>query len=32
MWDIIISLIYHRSCERHLAEMRKHRLGLATTA
>jgi hypothetical protein len=29
MWDIIIGLFYHRSCRKHLADMRKHRWNLA---
>jgi hypothetical protein len=32
MWDIIISLIYHQSCKRCLADIRKHRPDLATAA
>jgi hypothetical protein len=29
MWDIIISLFYHRSCRKHLMDMRKQRWNLA---
>jgi hypothetical protein len=29
MWDIIIGLFYHRSCRKHLTDMRKHRWNLA---
>lgn len=32
MWDIIIDLLYRRSCKKHLTDMRKHRWGLATAA
>jgi hypothetical protein len=29
MWAIIISLIYHHSCKRHLAGMRRRRSHIA---
>ena len=32
MWDFIISLIYHHSCKRHLAGMRRHRSHTALAA
>jgi hypothetical protein len=29
MWALIISLIYHRSCRKHLSDMRRSRWDIA---